>query len=167
MRERWVRFHSLPNSKRYAESEEEYQEILRRDHAVLSNLSSLKGVEGEEFVVVTYSWSDSPNPDSGGRGGAEHPKRGRHWMSLQVDPEEEDNWTHLFVSLSPWRNGELEPLFRRVADDEERVLIMPVDVRWLFAPYDGGVDVVVATSALRDQLRSAHSDWLSSHPLGL
>jgi hypothetical protein len=44
---------------------------------------------------------------------------------------------------------------------------MGVDLRWLFAPYDGGMDVVLPTTAERDHLRSAHSDWLSTHPAGL
>lgn len=162
MRKRWVRFHGLPDSKRFAESDEDYEEILRRDHAVLSDLSDRNRVEGNDVVVVTYSWSSSPNPDV-----ADGSRRGRHWVSLPVDPDEKDDWVHLNASMSRWRGGELDPLLRRVADDEERVLIMPVDLRWLFAPYDGGMDVVVATSTFRDELKSAHSEWLSAHSLGL
>ena len=33
--DRWVRFHSLPQSKRYAETEDEYEIILDRHHQVL------------------------------------------------------------------------------------------------------------------------------------
>ena len=37
--ERWVRFHSLPESKRYAESEDEEAEVLRRHLTLLDELT--------------------------------------------------------------------------------------------------------------------------------
>jgi hypothetical protein len=164
MRDRWVRFHSLSGSKRYAESDDEYEVVLGRNHSVLSDLGDRYQEEGEHILVVTYSWSSSPEPEPQG---AADLAKSQHWMSLQVDSDEEDNWTHLSVSASAWRNQELDPLLRRVADDEERALIMPIDLRWLFAPYDGGMDVIVATTAGRDELRSAHAGWLSALPSGL
>lgn len=41
--DRWVRFHSLPDSKRYAETEQEYEVILDRHHRVLAELGADKG----------------------------------------------------------------------------------------------------------------------------
>jgi hypothetical protein len=38
MHDRWTRFHSLPESKRYAESDAEHQEVLTRHVAVASEL---------------------------------------------------------------------------------------------------------------------------------
>lgn len=37
-RERWVRFHALPESKRYPEDEQEYAEVLRRHNLLLGEL---------------------------------------------------------------------------------------------------------------------------------
>jgi hypothetical protein len=49
--ERWVRFHSLPGAKRYADTDAERAEILRRHLAVLDRLNpageALLGVEGD------------------------------------------------------------------------------------------------------------------------
>jgi len=73
----------------------------------------------------------------------------------------------LFARVSAWRNGSLDPLLLRIADDEQRALIMPADLRWLLAPYDGGMDVVAATTKIRDDLKARHADWLSAHPSGL
>lgn len=36
--DRWVRFHSLPEFKRYAETPAEYEEVVRRHRAVLAEL---------------------------------------------------------------------------------------------------------------------------------
>jgi hypothetical protein len=144
--DRWVRFHSLPGSQRYAWSEEEYEVLLSRDHTILTELNARYRVEGDALVVATYAWSSSPTPPPNERKVAEESAMGRHWMSLQVYPDEDDNWMHVFVWLSAWRNGELGWLLRRVADNEENALMMPVD---------------------RDELRSRHADWLSLLPSGL
>jgi hypothetical protein len=56
LRDRWVRFHSLPGSKRYAGNEDEYAELMRRHLTVLAELMSRDGAGGEgELVVVTAS----------------------------------------------------------------------------------------------------------------
>jgi hypothetical protein len=47
------------------------------------------------------------------------------------------------------------------------VLITDVALRRIPHPYDGGADVILATSDERDRLRSRHEEWLSAHPLGL
>ena len=46
LHDRWVRFHSLPGSKRYADNEEEYAELIRRHLAVLAELLSLGAAIG-------------------------------------------------------------------------------------------------------------------------
>lgn len=41
------------------------------------------------------------------------------------------------------------------------------EFRWLYHPYDGGVDVILPTPAERDTLKERHQTWLSTHPSGL
>jgi hypothetical protein len=59
-------------------------------------------------------------------------------------------------------------LLRRVADDVI-TNVVPADtgLGWLYHPYDGGMDVIMSSSAERDALRDRHRDWLSGHPGGL
>jgi len=45
---RWVRIHSLPNSKRYAENESELDTILERQNSVISDSLS----ENEDIYIV-------------------------------------------------------------------------------------------------------------------
>lgn len=55
---RWVRFHSLPGSKRYAENDAEYAEVLTRHNTILGELTHC----GEKVVLVTTGYSESPVP---------------------------------------------------------------------------------------------------------
>ncbi len=50
--DRWVRIHSLPGAKRYADTADEREQILMRASAVLTYLSG----ESPEVVLVTGLW---------------------------------------------------------------------------------------------------------------
>jgi hypothetical protein len=52
----WVRFHTLPGSRRYAEDDSEYAEILRRHHVLLGEMPA------DEMLVVTIAWSGRREP---------------------------------------------------------------------------------------------------------
>lgn len=166
IRDRWVRFHALPGSKRYPDTEGEYGTVLARHNTVLGEL-----VTGPAVLVITAGYSDQPDPQEPGRSAetiAAHAP-GAYWTSACVDDEPgSESWMHLFASETPWSPGCLDPLLRHVADDViGNVLVCDVDLRWLYHPYDGGMDVVLPTTADRDALQSRHQDWLSAHPQGL
>lgn len=54
-RDVWVRFHSLPESKRYAEGESEYAIVLVRYNTVLNELFA-----GVDVYVITPVWTAEP-----------------------------------------------------------------------------------------------------------
>ncbi len=62
LNDRWVRFHTLPGSNRYPETEAEYEIILARHHAVLTEL-----VTTRTALVLTPAYSDQPTPPKHGR----------------------------------------------------------------------------------------------------
>ena len=75
---------------------------------------------------------------------------------------------HLYVDRTEWARGRLDTLLRLVADDVvSDILLADMELRWLYHPYDGGMDVAVSSTSERDALRERHSDWLSAHPNGL
>ncbi|WP_327374506.1 hypothetical protein OG393_11190 [Streptomyces sp. NBC_01216] len=81
--EGWVRFHSLPESKRYAENEAEYAVLLDRYNTVLDELFA-----GGE-VYVTTDWADPSEPtDWSAHRAALHPE-GTLWTTLDdtTDPD--------------------------------------------------------------------------------
>ncbi|MFF7338065.1 hypothetical protein ACFZAT_12025 [Streptomyces sp. NPDC008163] len=164
--DRWVRFHSLPESKRYADDEAEYAVILERHHTLLSEL----GPDDEELYVVTREWSGVPAPAARRRELEAADPGAEHWGSHVHDDEFPDDivYEHEYVNRRPRTRSALDPLLRLVADDVVAgVTLAPFDLRWLYHPYDGGGDVVAPDSATRDALRAAHQNWLSKHPFGL
>jgi hypothetical protein len=158
--ERWVRFHSLPQSKRYAETEDEYGIILTRHHRVLAELGADDGL----YVIAGYF------EDAQGRISAARAHHGAvPWMTIQPDERTYfvDPMT-LYVSVTSLERSALDPFLRAVADAEiAYAIIAPPDLRWLYHPYDGGADVIAPTAHDRDVLKDRHADWLSVHPSGL
>ncbi len=165
--DRWVRFHSLPESKRYASSEAEYTMILDRHYTVLSELDP-----GPDILVVTAEWTKTAAtmPQMWPRRSEVAPDAW-HWRTLLEDPDDDPEYRshmQLYVQVLPWLVGSMDGLLRAVADDElANVIVTPTNLRWLYHPYDGGADVILATNAERDGLKARHTDWLSEHPEGL
>lgn len=162
--ERWVRFHSLPESKRYADSEEEYRILLGRHHQVLADL---RGDDEGDIAAVHMAWT------TGGRFRA--PKGFRRiaatwplWRTFADDDPDSDGvpW-HAFARWVPPTPTALDPLLRRVADDIDRTLFTNATVDWIYAPYDGGADVIARNAEERDVLEAKYADWLSAHPSGM
>lgn len=164
--DRWIRFHTLPASKRYPETKSEYEIILGRHNTVLTEL-----VTDSALLVLTAGYSDRPEPEVPGRSAetvAVH-RDASYWASACIDDEPGcESYLHLYVSEVRWSPGCVDPLLRKVADDViANVLLADTGLRWLYHPYDGGMDVIMSSRAERDVLRDRHRDWLSAHPDGL
>ncbi len=169
--DRWIRFHSLPESKRYAESAGEYAELLARHQVVLRELQAVSGCTGsDDLTVITAAWSDTVDrierdPDLVLAIPAPKP-----WISVLREREDDGRefWTHLFISRAARGSDELDRLLRLVAGDgTAAVIISDAELNWLYHPYDGGGDVIAASPEHRDGLRKAHAEWLPDNPLGL
>ncbi|MFI9556283.1 DUF3885 domain-containing protein [Nonomuraea endophytica] len=157
---RWVRFHSLPGSKR--DTAAEYDTLLHRHNIVLTEL-----FDGEEVLVVTTAYTGSgelfdalahlePVPLNIGAG---------VWMIL-TDDEREDNgedvisYVHLLVRRWRCRSGVLDLLLRAVADDVlTEVLITDPGMGRIYRPYDGGADRILPSPADRNLRSTAHAEW--------
>jgi hypothetical protein len=154
--ERWIRFHSLPESKRYPETEAEFEVLLERFNAVVAGVAQ----PDSQLVLLTteFAWNATseapPNPQN-------CPK---YWRSIVVD---EAYW-HIWTTQFRWQLGALDSLVREVAVDAiSNVIICDPDCRWAIHPYDGGIDVIAAAPSERDRLRTTFPEWLSSLPSGL
>ncbi|MGV9270320.1 DUF3885 domain-containing protein [Kitasatospora sp. NPDC003701] len=154
----WVRFHSLPESKRYPDDEGEYAVVLERYNTVLDELFA-----GQDVHLVTSAWTTGPDLPR------RRPRAG-HWQTLLVTDDPDPRFRthqHLFVTRRTWRRGCLDRLLRAVADDAVAdVLITDTLMRRVHHPYDGGADVLLTGPGERDRLRGRHADWLSRHPDG-
>lgn len=167
--DRWVRFHSLPESKRSPDTEAEYDILLGRHHAILRELAG-PAYGTTDALVVTVSASGSERPTRRGSAVVGVAPHATHWGSFLTDDSDPTwlTWQHAYLNRLPLCPDSLDPLLRVVADDHTWGVIIALDgLDWLYHPYDGGADVLLPSSGQRDLLSAAHRDWLSSHPLGL
>lgn len=163
-KDRWVRFHSLPESKRYPENELEYLEVFRRHNAVLQEIIG-KG----KVLVVLPEYSESKEPTKPEPELIAFFPTTEPWCSL-VQHEEGDDYElywHLHASEVEFTGSELNGLFRLVANDEAgNIMIINTCKGVVFHPYDGGADIVLASTKQRDLLKEKYHEWLSSHSEG-
>ena len=154
--QRWVRFHSLPESKRYPENEEEFGIVLKRHNAVLRTL--VPTTTQVLLLTTEFSWDSKPTVPP------YQIEKAIYWRTAS---ENESFW-HVYAESITWVQGVFDALVKRVAIDEfSNVMICAPDCDWLLHPYDGGMDVILSSEHLRDELRTEFSDWLSPHPSGL
>jgi hypothetical protein len=124
---------------------------MRRHLAVLAELLSHEGADqARELVIVTASWSGDPSPAPRAAELAGALPAAAYWTSVLTDDSVpgEETWTHLWVSAARLRSEELPWLLRLVADDVTGgVIITAAEMGWLYAPYDGGADVIAVSLA--------------------
>jgi hypothetical protein len=157
---RWVRFHSLPGSKRYPDGPQEEALILSRHNAVLKEVWP----PGTSIVIIqtifSFSEKTMPEPDASGW---------TCWHAFAADPAEADTvWWHLFYMVKDWQEGILDELILKTAHEwVTNLMVVDVEGRVLYHPYDGGMDLICTEIHQVSKLRSRFSSWLSPLSSGL
>ncbi|WP_374382378.1 hypothetical protein [Dongia sp.] len=153
----WVRFHSLPESKRYPANGEEEEIILSR----AETLGDVILGEGAACWQVECRLKELIRPRT------TLPATGVI-SSTFADDEDRDLIWNVYVSQVIWRRETLTPILLAIAHDRVGpTLWMSRETGKIFAPYDGGFDLFPASSDEVIQLKSHFAGWLSSHPEGL
>ncbi|SIR50984.1 DUF3885 domain-containing protein [Pontibacter lucknowensis] len=165
--DRWFRIHSLPESKRYADSEDEYKILLDRQNKLFEDLIG----EGEEIAISfgLYTGDDIINDNY-----KELTDFGEFQKVLTIDlhkerPEEYEYvmYLDLFVKIEKWEKDSRNDILKAIANDEIRAMFICPARKCIIAPYDGGVDVIVDSSEKRDKLKTKYRDWLSDREDGM
>ena len=157
---RWFRIHTLPESKRYPENPAETTEILRRHNTIISDL--LEPNNEFTLILMTFSTQEKPErPDA--QFSLEHPEK-LEWLRTDLDDE---IYLHFWISWHVWQPGMLDDLLRHVMNDSLRFAISSVQKKCVYAPYDGGGDIILELPEQRNTMRGQYSSWLSKHPQGL
>lgn len=165
MPDRWVRFHSLPHARRLPTTVDQHHEVLYRYNTVLSRLVAESGSAAIYLITVEYGSGDLA-------AGTEPIYVGLHpgavaWMPV-ADPADPELAFQLHASRADFTPGAFDDLLRYVAEDRTTdVVLADGSLRWLFAPYDGGMDVIAASSGERDRLAGLFGSWLSERADGL
>lgn len=162
-RQNWVRFHSLPDSQRYAKTDREMDTILTRQNAIAEQTMSS---DGRGWLVCCVS-DEAEHQDR------PHPYRNliaefhmqKYWNFLGEPDGEVTLWVH--AAPIQWQPHFFDAVLTEIANDEVRALWIAATSGSIFAPYDGGIDCIVPTPVAMNALRDRFRTWLSSHPDGL
>jgi hypothetical protein len=164
LNERWVRFHSLPESKRYPENASEYAEVLNRYNKILREHF---GVNVKLYVVIPEC-SENKIPFKPEKKFRKLFCDTEYWRTVEIYEEfgGEFYW-HFYAATLHYSGYELNALLRLVADNEvANCFVVSENSMSLFHPYDGGSDSILSSSEERDKLKEKFSGWLSNHPKG-
>ncbi len=160
--DRWFRIHSLPNSKRYPANAYELEQLLERQDAVARAVLTSEC----RLIVPRYELSKV------GATGFFESTPGRRFECVHA-MRQSDRGPDELVDISFWStrcrwdaNAERAALVA-IAKDAFRALWMDAGSGEVFAPYDGGVDIIASNSARRDGLKARFSDWHSPRADGL
>lgn len=145
----WVRFHALPESKRYAEDEAERRIILSRANSLGDRL----------LGPQTPCWFVEANPDAVSNDCVLA-------STYSEDGDDTVEW-RFYVRPVTWAAGSFDAILAAIADWQASALWMSRKTGAVFAPYDGGFDLFPRTSGDVDALKGERSEWLSTTPSGL
>jgi hypothetical protein len=156
--DRWVRIHSLPRSKRYAETETERVELLHR-HNVAATYVLGEGAECIAFITRFGEVTDRSLSEVSVAG-----TPAEHVLSVRYDDED----LHFFALRAVWRENCLDDLLAAVAEDRTGpVLFANTQRRCIYAPYDGGADLFFPSTDTAALARNRLHSWLSDREDGL
>lgn len=167
--DRWMRIHSLPESKRYPETKVERDEVLRRQNAAACYALG----EGSECILFITQYGESRHwPDyyvEGSRYAAEFLALDRFAPEyVQSYERGQDGPLQFFASRQRWNTGAFDELILMCADGTAGpYLFANIDKRNAYAPYDGGADLFFSASDAVVEARREFSDWLSTIESGL
>lgn len=160
---RWVRFHSLPDSKRYADTHEERTIILNRANELAGEILNVD----EPFWLAASRADENPNFIN------------HSFPPFTVDSRQlpkVHSWTDTqdLISFSTyskqtiWRTGDFNDVFSKIAEDEEHgVIFATLDLSSIFAPYDGGFDLIFSNPKGVSKLSRKYPSYLSAREDGL
>lgn len=159
--DRWLRIHTLPELKRYPDNDEEIAEILRRHDTLLADVMG-----ASPFVLVLTDDMETPEPVPSHVWLREYYPDSQPFATITMEGGTEyEHYLHFFMVTRTWIPGTFDDLLRLVAKDvANNVLFVRLDIAHIYAPYDGGADIILESSPARDTMRQRYASWLSAHP---
>jgi len=168
-KERWFRIHSLPDSKRYAESDKEWRILLQRQNEIITDLL---GVDSNVILVTgEYNWGEETTFIT------DEKNVFKNYDFIRLDnidlyklnPEENDEGEIYRPAFAEtiWSPNHHDQLLREIANTNVLGFFVSFEKNVIVAPYDGGIDFVLKDNSTRDFYKTKYREWLSQHPGGL
>ncbi len=168
--ERWFRIHSLPESKRYAENDKEFEIILNRQNEIMTDLFGLDTnillvtgeynwgdnraihITDEQEIFKTYSFTRLDNIDL--------------YKFNSEEYDEVDIYRPVFTETT-WDLNKHNNILLEIAEDKTRAFFMSFEKNIIVAPYDGGVDFILKDNLTKEFYKNKYTHWLSEREDGL
>ena len=153
-----MRFHSLPLSKRYAETEQERASILHRTNTLATAI-----LESDSNCWIASSClADGPIDEK-----SIIRKLGLEISFTWYDVVEEADW-NTYARECVWQPGTFDQVVERIADGIEAATIwVAKSDETVFAPYDGGFDIIMPSRDAAGLIKERYAHWLPAHEDGL
>ncbi len=156
--ENWIRVHYLPESKRYPENAQEWDEVFARGEKLVKKCFSKK----ETFTVIIGFYDD----DSSITKNSFFPRLQEFGTILPPDGSSEVRFFY-FVLTSEDSKVLKDILFNVVNEGIGPVVFFDENRRTALAPYDGGFDIISYDSDLIEDIRHQMKSCLSTRADGL
>lgn len=155
--ERWFRIHSLPDSQRYPETDEDWEILIARhreisEHLIPPGSKCCLLVPG--CCVVDPCFKNLELLPAPGL------------PRYQADPETEPEGPYFTATLT-WNFHAFEAALREVAMWRTFATVVAMDTATIYAPYDGGADFILPDTMQRDAARGKFRRYLSKLASGL
>jgi hypothetical protein len=149
--DRWFRIHSLPESKRYANSDQEWKILLERQNTIINDF-----ILQNTIIKVIINFIKIKNPL--------FKKYDFTNIGVLVDKEGERVFqSFLFETI--WKTNSLNDVLKDIANDEIRGYIVVDDC--IISPYDGGMNLYLKDTETRDFYKNKYRKWLSLREDGM
>ncbi len=162
---RWSRVHSLPGGKRYAETEAEDAVILER-HVAIAN-AVLGAGEPCWLSACVFDHPGELTRDSTYSAVTELGLREAFTREFSASSHDERVSVRIFAGAAVWDAARFQKWLRAIANDELRLLWICMATGAVFAPYDGGADLILPMEADRSRVEAELQSWRSDRDDGL
>lgn len=71
------------------------------------------------------------------------------------------------VKIKRWESYPKNEIFKAITNVEIRAIFISPSSDCIIAPYDGGIDIIVDSTEIREELKIKYSSWLSENKDGL
>jgi hypothetical protein len=168
--DRWFRIHSLPESKRYADNENEWKILLSRQNEIITDLFGL----GTPILIVAgeYNRGDSRQTHITNEEEIFKPFSFVLLDNIELNKIDAEQYDELEIyrpafAQTVWKPNHHDNLLSEIANDNTRAFFISFDKNLIVAPYDGGVDFVLKDVSTKENYKKKYKLWLSEREDGL
>jgi hypothetical protein len=171
LKERWLRIHSLPDAKRYADTEEEWAILLERQNTVFADLMP----QNAKICIVSGTYSNEEKvfeKDVFDELPYHKTLKFKELDALNMGKisgdwyDESTRFTPCFAE-EKYALNKFDSILKSIANDERRLFFLDPKSNRIIAPYDGGVDIIFESEGPLSIFRKKYENWVSKREDGL